>query len=416
MKKSTKIALGVVAVLLIALVALGVSRRGQNQGTEVETGKVARKTLVSLVSANGTIDAKRKVDISANVMGQIDNLAVREGDQVAEGDFLMQIDRTKLAADAAGAEASLLALRSDLDASRATAREAELSFRRAQSSFESGVIPRAELDRAQANLDSARANVSSIERRIQQARAGVESARDTLSKTTIRAPIAGVVTALPVEEGEVAVIGTMNNPGTILMTISDLSVVEAVMEVDETDIPNVTVGQMAEVSIDAYGEQKFAGRVTEVASSPMTSLSATDAVNFEVKIQLDNPPPGVRPGFSASATIETGRAENAIAIPIQALVIREAPAAEGAPPTPGAPAREEEGVYVVDEATSTASFRNVSTGLAGDTDIQITQGLKEGEVIIIGPFRALRELEDGAKIRVAKPDAEDGGEREGGGE
>ena len=401
MKKSTKIVLGIVVLLLIALVAVGVSRRGQKKGTEVETAKVARETLVSRVSANGKIDAKRKVDISANVMGQIDNLAVREGDQVAEGDFLMQIDRTRLAADAAGAEASLLALRSDLDAARANAREAQSSYQRAQSSFRSGVIPQAELDRALATVQSAQANVVSIERRIQQARAGVDSARDSLSKTTIRAPIGGVVTALPIEEGEVAVIGTMNNPGTILMTISDMSVVEAVMEVDETDIPNVAVGQPAEVTIDAYGEQKYAGRVTEVASSPRTAMSATDAVNFEVKIQLDNPPPGVRPGFSASATIETGRVENALAIPIQALVIREAPAAEGA--APSARPEEEEGVFVVDETAKTVTFRKVTAGLAGDTSVEIKTGLEEGEAIVIGPFRALREIKDGEKIREAKP-------------
>lgn len=402
MKKSTKIALGIVALLVIALIAIGVARRGQKKGTEVETAKVTRETLVSRVSANGKIDAKQKVDISANVMGQIDNLAVREGDQVAEGDFLMQIDRTKLAADAAGAEASLLALRSDLDAARANAQEAQLSYERARSSFQSGVIPQAELDRAEANLQSARANVGSTERRIQQARAGLESARDTLSKTTIRAPISGIVTALPVEEGEVAVIGTMNNPGTILMTVSDMSVVEAVMEVDETDIPNVKVGQPAEVSIDAYGEQKYTGRVTEVASSPISAMSATDAVNFEVKIQLDNPPPGVRPGFSASATIETGRVENALAIPIQALVIREAPATEGA--APAAKPAEEEGVYVVDEANNTVQFKKVVPGLAGDALIEIKSGLEEGDTIVIGPFRALREIKDGEKIRVSSPE------------
>lgn len=416
MKKSTRVILVIVALAVVALIAVGIDRRGDKKGLEVETAKVARQDLVSRVSANGRVDAKRKVDLSANVMGQIVNLAVREGDQVKQGDFLLQIDQAKLAADAAGAEASLQALLSDRDAARAQAREAELSYQRAVSSVRSGVIPQAELDRAEATLESARANVASLERRIQQARAGLESARDSLSKTTMRAPISGVVTALPVEEGEVAVIGTMNNPGTILMTISDMSVVEAVMDVDETDIPHVAIGQPAEVTIDAYGEQKYAGRVTEVASSPRSGMGGTEAVNFEVKIQLESPPPGIRPGFSASGTIETGRAQNVLAIPIQALVVRDVAADESrqAQQRPAAGGRpiEEEGVYVYEEGSGTVSFRKVSTGLMGETSVEVTSGLHQDETIVVGPFRALRELEDGDKVRVApKRDQQSGSRR-----
>jgi HlyD family secretion protein len=297
------------------------------------------------------------------------------------------------------------ALLSDRDAARASLAEAQLTYDRARANFDQRIIPAAELDRARTGLDSARANVASIEQRIDQARANLAAARDTLSKTTMTAPMAGIITALPVEEGEVAVIGTMNNPGTKLLTIADMSVVEAVMEVDETDIPNVKVGQRANVTIDAYPNKTFAGVVQEVGSSPMTrngmATGGETAVNFEVKIQLDNPPAGVRPGFSASAEIITGTRSKALAIPIQALVVREKPGG-----TPGK-TLEEEGVYVHENGK--VKFVPVTTGLAGETNIEIVKGLGAGQQIVSGPFRALRDIKDGSKVREQK---EEGGEKE----
>jgi HlyD family secretion protein len=397
MKRRTKIIIGVAALLVAALVTVGfVSRRGKDV-TSVTFGKAERMDLTSKVSANGQIDAQRKVDLSANVMGQIVNLAVREGDRVKKGDFLLQIDQKQLAATAQGAAASLQALFSERDATRANFAEAERTFQRAQKNYNDRIIPLAELDRARTQLDSARANLSAIEQRIEQSRANLAAARDTLSKTTITAPMDGIVTALPVEEGEVAVIGTMNNPGTILLTIADMSVVEAVMEVDETDIPNVKVGQRSTVTIDAYPNKTFDGLVTEVGSSPMNRQGAqagTEAVNFEVKIQLQNPPEGVRPGFSASADIITGTRGKAIGIPIQALVVREKPAKGNAKAT------DEEGVFVHDNGT--VKFVPVTTGLSGDSSIEIVTGLKEGQQIVTGPFKALREIKDGSKVKEQK--------------
>ncbi|HYR28098.1 MAG TPA: efflux RND transporter periplasmic adaptor subunit, partial [Thermoanaerobaculia bacterium] len=348
--------------------------------------------LTSKVSANGRIDAKRKVDLSANVMGQIVNLAVREGDVVKKGDFLLQIDQKQLAASAQGAEASMRALISDREAARANLAEAQANYERAQSNFNQKIIPAAELDRARTALASARAAVSGNEQRTDQARANLAAARDTLSKTTMVAPMAGIVTALPVEEGEVAVIGTMNNPGTILLTIADMSVVEAVMEVDETDIPSVKVGQAATVTIDAYPNKTFNGTVTEVGSSPIARGAMTntaEAINFEVKIQIENPPPGVRPGFSASADIVTGTRSKSLAIPIQALVVREKPNVK--------PPQDEEGVYV--HNAGTVKFVPVKTGLTGDTNIEITTGVNDNQQIVTGPFRALRDIKDGDKVR-----------------
>src|SRR5688572_22239961 len=394
MKRRTKIIIGVAVTIVALLVVFSFASRRNKDVTEVTTAKVERSDLTSKVTATGRIDAKRKVDLSANVMGQIVNLAVREGDKVKKGDFLLQIDQKQLAATAQGAAASLAALFSDREAQRANAAEAQRVYERAQKNYADRIIPLAELDRARTAVQAAQANVSAIEGRIDQARANVTAARDTLSKTTMTAPMDGIVTALPVEEGEVAVIGTMNNPGTILLTIADMSIVEAVMEVDETDIPNVQIGQRASVTIDAYPNKTFSGLVTEVGSSPINAQAAqsgTEAVNFEVKIQVENPPEGVRPGFSASADIVTGTRTKAVAIPIQALVVREKPGSAAGKP------EEEEGVFVHDNGA--AKFSAVTTGLSGESNIEVVTGLKEGQEIVTGPFKALREIKEGAKVK-----------------
>jgi len=395
MRRRTKIIIGVIVLIIAGGLTAGfVSQRGKDV-TPVTFGKVQRQDLTSKVSANGRIDAKRKVDLSANVMGQVVNLAVREGDVVKKDDFLLQIDQKQLAATARSADAALQAVFSDRDASKAMAIAADQDYQRALKNFDQKIIPRADLDRAQSARDSVRANVMALEQRISQARENLNAARDTLSKTTMRAPIGGVVTALPVEEGEVAVIGTMNNAGTVLMTIADMSVVEAVMEVDETDVPSVKVGQRATVTIDAYPNKTFPGLVTEVASSPIkvngVAPGTTQAVNFEVKIQVENPPPGVRPGFSASADIITGTRPKALAIPIQALVVREKPGTKVGKP------QDEEGVFVVQNGA--VKFETVKTGLSGDSAIELVSGGKEGQQIVTGPFRALREIKDGTKVK-----------------
>ena len=393
-----------VAVLVIAAIVVGsivAKKRQSGKLTEVTVAKVENADLVSKVTASGQIEAKRKVDLSANVMGQIVNLAVREGDRVEKGDFLLQIDKAQLAASTASAEASVRALLSDRDAARANYSEAQQNFARAQKNFNEKIIPQAELDRARAALESSRANVSALEQRVDSARASLAGARDTLSKTTITAPMSGLVTALPVEEGEVAVIGTMNNPGTVLLTISDMSVVEAVIEVDETDMPAVKVGQKANVTIDAYPNKTFEGTVTEVGSSPLQRVGAgtgTEAINFEVKIQLTSPPEGIRPGFSCSADIITGTRTGVSAVPIQALVVREKEGTKG---------QEEEGLYTFDEKTEKVKFVPIKTGITGDTQIEVASGVKVGDQIVTGPFKALRDIKDDDKVRLKKEDEKD---------
>jgi HlyD family secretion protein len=406
MKRATKIWIGTGVVVLAAGGAAFAVKNKDRNITEVAITKVSRADLVSKVAANGKIEAKRKVDLSANIMGQIVNLAVREGDVVRRGDFLLQIDKAQHAASAAGAQASLKALFSERDAAQANLAEARRVFERARKNSQERIIPVAELDAARAAMEAAQANLAATSGHIDQARANLAGAQDTLSKTTIRAPMNGIISSLPVEEGEVAVIGTMNNPGTKLMTISDMSVVEAVMEVDETDVPNVRIGQKAIITVDAYTNRTFDGVVTEVGSSPIERAGATggaEAIDFEVKIQITNPPPDIRPGFSSSAEIITGSRPKTVAIPIQALVVREKPGA-------AAGGAEEEGVYVFDSKEQKVSFSPVKTGITGDIQIEVASGVKEGQEIVSGPFRALRELKDGDKVKLAKEKGKGGEE------
>jgi HlyD family secretion protein len=407
MKRSTKIVLIVGAVAAVGLgSALVISQRGR-KGLEVNVGKVVHKELVSTVLANGKIQPRRKVDISANRAGQVVNLAVREGDAVDKRDFLLQIDQVQYRASARSSEANLQSLLHDRDAAQANLEQAEYDFDKARKSYDDELIPEADLQRARSSHEAAQAGLSAAQTRVEQARASLEGVRDSLNKTTIRSPLAGVVTSLPIHEGEVAVIGTMNNPGTVLMTISDLSEMDADLAVDETDVPRLAIGQAAVITIEAYQERKFDGMVREIGSSPIqpgsdvaarTGTTTTEAIDFEVKVTVLDPPEGIRPGFSVTAEIETGRVIDVPVIPIQALVSRQAPATEGEQP------EVQEGVYVMEEGK--ARFVPLQTGLTGALEIEVKEGLEEDAEIIIGPFRALRELEDGTAVRVAESEAD----------
>src|SRR5262245_21308519 len=380
MSKKTKIILGLGAAVVV-VGALTAFIRGKDKDLpRVTTAKVEKLDLVSKVTANGKIQAKRKVDMSALVMGQIVNLAVKEGDKVKKGQLLLQIDRAQLAAQAQGRAAGLEAMRHDLDAAKSTAAQAKLNYDRAQQNFKGSIIPEAEYQKAKSSLDTAQATLAATEQRMNQTMADLAASRDSLSKTTVTAPIEGVVTALPVKEGEVTVIGTMNNPGTQLLTISDMGEVEAVMMVDETSVPQVKIGQKATLSIDAYPNTKFEGTVTEVGSSPiqkndpdlLTLTANSEAINFKVKIRVENPPATIRPGFSVTADVVTARRDGATAIPIQALIVRDIEKKDKAP-TAGR-ADTEEGVYTVKDGK--LSFSKVKTGIAGELLIEVTEGPK----------------------------------------
>ena len=409
MRKRTKIILAVVGALVLLFVAMGFIKRKDKDVARVTTAKVEKIDLVSKVTANGKIQARRKVDLSALVMGQIVNLAVKEADKVNRGQLLLQIDRAQLAAQTAGRESALAAMRSDLQAARANAEQARLDYERARRNWEAKILSEAEYQKAKSLYDTSQANLSATQQRLQESGANLAASRDSLSKTTVSAPIAGVVTYLPVKEGEVTVIGTMNNPGTQLLTISDMSEVEAVMMVDETSVPEVKIGQKANLNVDAYPNRTFEGLVTEVGSSPIAKndpdlLSLTqgsEAINFKVKIRVVNPPETIRPGFSVTADILTGRKEGATAIPIQALVVRDVPKKEGKPASSGAGRPQtEEGVYVIKNGK--LAFDKVETGLAGELMIEVKSGPKVGEEIVTGPFKVLRQVKEGDKVIVEK--------------
>ena len=246
--------------------------------------------------------------------------------------------------------------------------------------------------------------------------ANLAASRDSLSKTTVTSPLEGIVTFLPIKEGEVTVIGTMNNAGTQLMTISDMGEVEAVMMVDETSVPDVTPGQKATLSIDAYPNQKFEGTVTEVGSSPIArndpdllALTAnSEAINFKVKIRLDNPPATIRPGFSVTADVVTGRRQGATTIPIQALVVRDVPAKDKAPAAGSRP-ETEEGVYTVKDGKLV--FEKVEPGIAGELMIEVKKGPRVGQDIVTGPFKVLRQVKEGDKVIIEKEGDKKGGSK-----
>jgi len=357
------------------------------------------------VTANGKIQAEKKVDLSALVMGQIVNLAAREGDRVKKGDFLLQIDKNQAAAGEAGSAAALQASLSDRDSAKATMEQARRDYERARKNYEAKILSEADYQKTKSTLDTAAATYQATQNRIDQSRANLNGSRDTLSKTTVRAPLDGVITALPIKQGEVTVIGTMNNAGTHLMTISDMATVEAVMMVDETDVPNVKTGQKAVINVDAYPNHPFDGVVTEVGGSPilpndpdLQGLTTTsDAINFKVRIKMLQPPDSIRPGFSVTADIITGTKPSVLTIPLAAVIVRDSPKSEK---TASGKIKTEEGVYVLENGK--VQFIPVKTGLSGELSIEVTSGLSGGRQIVTGPFKALRTIKDGDKVMIEK--------------
>ncbi len=393
----------IIAAGVVVLAAGGAAfSRSRNKAVSVLTARVATQDIVSKVTANGKIQAENKVEMSALVQGQIVNLAVREGDRVKKGDFLLQIDRNRAAAEEAGSSAALKASLADRDSARVNLAQAQRDFDRAQRNYEARITAEADFQRAQSALETARSALEAAQNRVDQMRAGVSANRDTLSKTTVGAPIDGVVTTLRVKAGEVTVIGTMNNPGTQLLTVSDMSTVEAVLMVDETDTPTVQVGQKALLAIDAYPGRTFDGLVTEVGNSPILKddpdlqglTTTSDAINFKVKVKVLSPPPSIRPGFSVTADIVTGVKEKVAAVPLAAVVVRDSPRGEK---TAAGKLKTEQGVYALREGK--AVFAPITTGISGELMVEVVSGLPAGEEVVTGPFKALREIKDGDRVK-----------------
>jgi HlyD family secretion protein len=316
----------------------------------------------------------------------------------------MEIDPRSAKANSEAMQANLQATQSDLISATANFTQARSDFERAKANRTAGIISAADFERARTSFETAQASQETARRRSDQAKANLNQSQVGLRNSTITAPMDGVVTARRIELGETAVPGIQNSAGTVLVTVSDMSKVEAEMEVDEASIPTVKLAQKAQVRIDAYPNQTFDGEVTEVGGSPMLKLSANEAIKFKVKVWIKNPPLTIKPGLSAQADIYTGSRDQVLAIPIQSLVTREIKAKPGEKLKPGAP-RDEEGVWLFDGGKT--KFLAVKTGLLGDLNVEILDGLKGGETVITGPFRILRDLKGGEQVREDKSKKKD---------
>jgi HlyD family secretion protein len=435
-RKKVLIVLGIVLVAG-ALIAANFTLRREN-GKVVTTDGIQRRDLEAVVSASGKIQARTQVNISSDVMGRITELAVEEGQRVKKGQFLMQVDPRTHRTAAERSEAGLGAARSQLDQFRAgiiTAREnlnlARETLRRQKELWSQQLTTKDALDRAEnevkvreAQLREQEQQLSTQEQRIREMQAQLSGAQYDLSKARIESPIDGLIVRRNIEAGETVVIGTMNNAGTVLLTIADMSIIEAEVEVDETDIPNVQLGQVAKIRIDAIPDKTFTGKVTEIGNSPIQTQTAGQtgqtATNFKVTITLDTEIAEVRPGFTCTADITTATRQKAVSVPIQAMAVRELvyddkgnivrpPKQEGkrrpsVEPTAsaeelkaGQTRKEVEGVFLMRDTN--AVFVPVKTGIAGDKYFEVLDGLKEGDKVITGPFNSVRDLRDGDLVR-----------------
>ncbi|CAN5291900.1 efflux RND transporter periplasmic adaptor subunit [soil metagenome] len=384
-------------LVVAALIAVSIVS-SRESGTKVEVEKVERRDLTAVVSASGTLEPKQSVSISATTPGEVVRVGVAEGQRVNKGDFLLQLDPVNMAAGASGQAAAVETARADVASAEAQLAFARQDYERKRRLAEADLIARAELEASRAELRAQEAGVNAARSRVRQGQASLSSARHDLSRVTITSPIDGVVTRVNVEEGEVAMIGTMNQPGTVLLTIADMGVMEATVDVDETDVVSVDVGQQAEVAVDAFPDTTFAGTVTEVGTSPKIEPTVTGpaegATDFEVKITLAEQLPTARSGLSTSTDIVTARKKDVLTIPIQSLVVRQV--ADDSASQGGV--AEREGVFVVKDGE--ARFTPVRVGISGERHFEVLSGLEEGDQVVSGSYQALRDLSDGAVVEI----------------
>lgn len=432
-----------VVVVAGAVAAVAYARRGE-AGTTVTVETIQKRDLEAIVSASGKIDPKKTVNISAQTMGRVTQLAVKEGDRVRAGQFLLQIDpvnaeaavRRDVAA-VAGARTSLEQSRVGLQSARASLDVARQALKRQQELTAAGLTTRESLERAQADVEIRESDLKAREQEIKnretqlnQQEAGLSSSRHTLTQVRFEAPFDGIVTRRNIEEGENVMVGTMNNAGTVLLTVADMSVIEAEVEVDETDIPFVQLGQPAKIKIDAIPDKEFSGHVTEIGNSPIQTTgtgTTRTATNFKVTVTIDGQIPEVRPGFTCTAEITTATKQQALSVPIQSMTVRELhydaqgnvvqekrpprsgfrfgpaqPAPSAAAPVelkPGEKREEVEGVFLMKDGK--AEFVIVKTGIAGERYLEVLSGLKEGDVVITGPFDSVRGMYVGDAVKTA---------------
>ena len=440
MSRNKKIIIALV-VLIVMASAGGYAwwtKRSTAPTVTVET--IRTRDLEAIASASGKIQPKRFVNISADTSGRVVDLAVNEGDRVALGQFLMQIDPRSLRTRVESGQAALQANQAGLEQARQaveTARVqlavAQQNLKRQQDLWKQQLTPREALERTENDLRLAQSTLSEREKQVRaqevrlgQDRAQLASAQFDLSKVRIESPIAGIVTRRNIQEGETAVVGTMNNAGTVLLTVADMSVIQAEVEVDETNITNVKLGQVAKITIDAIPDRTFKGHVTEIGNSPIQAAgqaaTSQQATNFKVVVVLDEDVPDVRPGFTATADITTATRKNVVVVPIPAVAVRELvydakgsivkkPRAENSRPTqpaaapselePGQTRKETEGVFAIRDGR--AEFVPIKIGVAGDRFFEVLSGMKADDQVITGPYNNVRTMNDGDPVRVQPP-------------
>ena len=432
--------IALIIILVGAAVAAAKFYFKRDDSVTVAAEAVRARDLEAIVTASGTIQAKRFVNMSAVQMGKVTRLAVEEGDAVRAGQFLLQIDPMSLRGTVERGEAAVGAAREGLaqarvnvETARANMQLAQDNARRQRELWSQGLTTKELLDQAESQLSvretelrARQADVARAEQQIKQEAATLDTSRYNLSQVTLTAPFDGIVTRRNIEEGENVVVGTMNNPGTQLLTIADMSIIEAEVEVDETEIPSVRIGQPARVTIDALPDRTFTGKVTEIGNSPIQLTGQTQAgqqaTNFKVTVTLDEAIGEARPGFTCSAEITTATRKDAVAVPIQAMAVRELvydqqgaivreprednrrrpggvePTAAAAELPAGHTRRETEGVFVVRDGRS--EFVPVKVGIAGDRYFEVLSGLSAGDQVITGPFNNVRNLRDGDTVKL----------------
>jgi HlyD family secretion protein len=397
-KRRKKLLIVLTVLVAVGAIVIANLQSHREKTVKVTIDKVKKQDLTAIISASGEIKPKKNINISAQVPGRIIKIGIVEGQEVKTGDFLLKLDSTQYEANADRDQNFIRAANADLIQAEARLKRDQSSFGRQQKLYDDNLISKDQLEGSKAQFDVSTAQMNAIQFQIKQAEASLKSTMDSLAKTTYNSPIDGIITSRRAEEGEVAIIGTMNNPGTVLMTIADLSVMEVEVEVDETDVVGVALGQEANVRVDALPETVFKGKVTEIGSSALVKATAgvatQESKDFKVVVTLENPARKLKPGLSASADIIVAEKKQALAVPISSLVLRDKPNVDKNAPSS---AREEEGVYAVEGGR--VKFVPVGKGISGGMMIEITSGLKDGQDIVTGPYASLRELKDGVLVK-----------------
>lgn len=422
MTKRTKfIVIGAVVVVAGGLGFLQY-KKGSKKGTEVRIESVQKRDLVASVTASGQVTPRTKVDLSADITGKIVALNVKMGDMVRKGQLVLQIDPQQFESQVQRAEAALANSRARLAQAKANLQQAQNNYQRSADIKKTNatLISDEQIEQLKTSFEVNQALLEAATQDVKQGEASLKDARWQLSRTNIYAPMSGRVTRLNVENGETAVQGTFNKDAATLMTIADMSVLETKVKVDETDVSRISLGDSAVIQIDAFPDTTFIGRVVEVSQSSVrgtTTGTGDQAIDYEVKIRLVNPPTDTRQDFSATAKVITDTRTKVLAIPIIALTVRENEELRSGDsvPTSKAPAKQVgkkdvEGVFVVD-ATNKVTFRPVKVGIAGEKYFEVLSGVKDGERIVGGTYQAIRELKDGAVVREAKQPEQKPGEK-----